>query len=811
MEELKLNNEIDFDVGLSKTQVEERIKQDKVNKLNTKKTKSYLKIVIDNFCTWFNLICVFMATLLIIADSFENITFIFIFAANLLIGLIQEIKAKSVVDKITVLGKTKVKVLRHGKKINIDIDAVVEDDIIFFETGDQICADCVVIEGKVEVNESLITGESKPIRKTDNATLLGGSYVVSGFCKAQVVKVGLESYSATLIKKARELKGNQSEILRTLNFIIKTVGVLLIPLGLLSFFDAYNGDNFPEAIVTISGSVMGMMPVGIFLLTSVSLVVSVLKLARKKTLVQELYSIEMLARANVLCLDKTGTITDGTMSVTGTLAINSVYEDIEAIMPNYIQAFKAINQTQVALKNHFGTKKDWEVKDTIEFSSERKYSVVTFKDKGTYVLGAPEFVCSRLEKGVKQTIKDFTTNGYRVVLLCKNKTDIKKEEIVLDTTPIAMITIQDNIRPDAKETIEWFNNNDVQIKIISGDNVDTVSNISKKVGVIGADNCISLEGMSEEEVAEAAFKYNVFGRVTPEQKCIIVSALQDKGKIVAMTGDGVNDILALKESDCSIAMASGSAATRSTSDIVMLENNFSTMPKIVAEGRRVINNISKASSLFLTKTFFTIFLTIFVLISPTFVYPLQANQILIWETVFIGIPAFLLALQPNNDRIKGSFIGSLASKALPGALILFLSAMACYIYCSITNNFEILPTILSYTVTLGAFAILFNVCIPLNMFRAYICFGLLFVCIACMVLIPTEFFGFVDLSNQNQIFILVVCVLIFAFYAMFKKLCEKLLEIKWMKNVLESSDKALENDLKKHKKIKLKINKKSSK
>ena len=790
------NNEIDFEVGLNKNQVQERVKNGFANNLITKTSKSYFKIFFDNICTWFNFVCFLMASLLISVGSFQNLTFVIIFLANLLIGLIQEFRAKKVVDNITVLNKSKIKVLRNGKKISIDKNNVVKDDIIFFETGEQICADCVVIDGKVEVNESMLTGESKPIKKLSNASLLCGSFVVSGSCKAQVINVGKSTYSATLVKKARELKDNQSEILKTLNFIIKTVGIIMIPLGLLTFFDAYNGSNFSEAIVTISGSIIGMMPVGIFLLTSVSLVVSVMKLARKKTLVQELYSIEMLARTNVLCLDKTGTITDGTMSVTGVLAINNIYEEIETVMPNYINSFKAINQTQIALKKYFGTKKDWEVVDSIEFSSDRKYSAITFKNIGTYVLGAPEFVCPNLEEGIQQTIKDFTLNGLRVILLCKNENNIKNEELVLNTTPIAMITIQDNIRQDAKETIEWFNQNDVEIKIISGDNVDTVSTISKKVGVVNADKCISLEGMSDEQVIKAALKYNIFGRVTPEQKSLIVRSLQENDKIVAMTGDGVNDILAMKEADCSIAMASGSEATRSSSDIVMMENNFSTMPEIVAEGRRVINNISKASSLFLTKTFFTIFLTIFVLISPTFVYPLQANQILIWETVFIGIPAFLLALQPNRSRIKGSFLSSLTSKALPGALILFLSAMACYIYCGILGNFEILSTILSYTVTFGAFAILFNLCLPLDMYKSYICFGLLFVCATCFIFIPSNFFGYVSLSNTSRIFILLVCILIFALYAAFKKLCEWLLDLKWMKSVMAKSDKALEKNIK---------------
>jgi len=783
MEKLKLNENIDINLGLSEQDVLTRIKEKRVNTLLTKTSKSYGKIIVDNLCTWFNFICFLMAGLLIAVGSFKNVAFVVIFACNLFIGLFQEIKAKRTVDKISVINKAKIKVLRNGKITEIDQEQVVEDDILFFEAGKQICADCVLIEGECEANESLITGESKPVKKHAGDTLLGGSYVISGNCKAMAIKVGLNTYSSTLIKKARELKQNDSDILRTLNFIIKTIGILLIPLGILTFFDVYSNSNFSNAIIFASGSIIGMMPVGMFLLTSVSLVVGVLKLAKKKALVQDLYSIEMLARADVLCLDKTGTLTDGTMTVTNVLPIKEEQEKIKEIMANYVSASQSNNQTQMALKTFFGESSSYKVDKVVPFSSERKCSAVSFSKEGTFMLGAPEFVTSNLTKSLKQTIKDFAQQGFRVLLLCKDDKKIKKDEINKDNQPIAIITIQDNIRPDAKDTINWFNNNEVEIKIISGDNVDTVCNISKKVGVLGADKCISLEGLSDEQVKEAALKYNIFGRVTPEQKCIIVRALKESGKKVAMTGDGVNDILALKESNCSIAMASGSEATRSASNLVMLNNNFSSMPSIVAEGRRVINNISKASALFLTKTFFTMFLTIFVLISPTYTYPLQTNQILLWETLFIGIPAFFLALQPNNEKIKGSFISALASKALPGALTLFLGAVACYVYCALTNNAVLLPTLISYTVTLGAFAILFNLCLPLDKFRSFVCFGLLIICTVALIIVPKNFFDYAILSNKEILFIALAVTAIFITYALLKILFEKLFELNWVQKL----------------------------
>ena len=775
MEENILHN---ADFGLNTEEVQQRIKAGKSNKIKTKTSKSYAKILIGNLCTWFNLICFIITGILIAVNSFENLTFLLIFLANLFIGLIQEIRAKRMVDNISVIINTKVKVLRNGKKMKADIDKVVQDDIVFFATGDQICCDCKLIEGRVEVNESLLTGESKPVKKNSQDLLLGGSYVVSGECKAVAIKVGMENYSSTLIKKAREFKKNKSDILRTLNIIIKTIGIILIPLGILNFFDLKSsGYGIDEALIKASASIIGMMPVGMFLLTSVSLVVGVIKLARKKALVQELYSIETLARVDVLCLDKTGTLTDGTMSVNNVIPLDYDQEEIKKIVSNLLKVTKANNQTQIALKEYFGSKGNFELESSIEFSSERKFSAVSFKEQGTFMLGAPEFVTKNLTDEQKQTIKDLSSSGLRVLILCKHTNKIKDDKISNNSTPIAIISIQDNIRSDAKDTISWFNNNGVEIKVISGDNVDTVRTISKKVGIVNAGRCISLENKSDEEVAELALKYNVFGRVSPEQKCIIIKTLKANNKKVAMTGDGVNDILALKEADCSIAMASGSEATRSASDLVMLDNNFSSMPNIVAEGRRVINNISKASSLFLTKTLFTLFLTIFVLISPSSEYPLQPNQILLWETLFIGIPAFLLALQPNNNKISGSFIGSLTSKALPAAFVLFLAAMACYVYCSVTQSMYLIDTLISYSVTFGAFFILLNLCLPLDKFRAFVTISLLITAILGFIILPKDMFNYNSLASSNFIFLIAVLVCVSLLYSGLKLLLEKFFKL----------------------------------
>lgn len=765
--------------GLTSSQVEELTKQGKFNKTQTKTSKTYGKILFENIFTWFNLICFAIATMLIVVGSYNNIAFLFIFLANLTIGIFQEIKAKKMVDSISVYVAKKVVVIRDGKQQKIDLNTVVEGDVIILSAGEQVCCDCTVASGKVETNESLLTGESKPVKKNINDKLLGGSFVVSGQCICIATSVGQNTYSSTLVKKAREFKKNKSDILKTLNFIIKVIGFLLIPLGVLTYLDVKNNTgNTTTALVKMSGAIISIMPVGMFLLTSVSLVVGVIKLAKQKTLVQELYAIETLARASCLCLDKTGTLTDGTMKVVNLITLQKKNtEEIKKILANYLGAIKSKNQTQVALVNFFGKESLVKPKEVIEFNSDRKFSAITFENNKTFMLGAPEFVCKNVEDKLAKEIENFTKQGFRAVLLCENKNQIKNDVINNNSTPIALIVLQDNIREDAFETIKWFNENDVKIKIISGDNVNTVSNISKKVGVIGAEKCISLYGKTDEEVIDAATKYNVFGRVSPEQKCLIIKTLKKSGEKVAMTGDGVNDILALKEADCSIAMASGSEATRSASDLVMLENKFSTMPNIVWEGRRVINNIAKSSSLFLTKTFFSMFLTIFALVS-VYEYPLQPVQFFLWETFFIGIPAFFLALQPNKERIKESFIDSLTSKSLPGAFLLFLAAMACYVFAIKTNNMGEISTLISYAVTFGGFFILLNLCLPLDKFRFWVALGCLLVALALLILLPKWIFDYHILAFNSMLFLAITWAAIFGLYTLLKYCVEQMFKRK---------------------------------
>lgn len=771
-----LENKTDITRGLTTDEVFKMQKAGFVNSQKLKTSKSYARILFDNIFTWFNIICFALAGVLISVGSYKNITFILVFTVNLIIGIVQEMKAKRMVDKISVLSKSQITVLRDGAEGKVDIDKVVLGDIVILSLGDQICADCVVVDGEVEVNESLLSGESKPIKKKVGDTLFSGSFVVSGYVKAQAVKVGTDTYSASLIKKAREFKSKQSDILRTLNFIIKTIGVILIPLGILTFLDARSTLDLAGSVERSAASIIGMMPVGMFLLTSVSLVVGVLNLAKKHTLVQDLYSIEMLSRANVLCLDKTGTITDGTMSVKSVLPVDCDADKINNVMASFVSASPSLNATSKALKEHFLKDFDGEIyaaTSMLSFSSERKFSAVTIEKLGTYMLGASEMVTTNLSEEVKNNIKTLSQEGLRIVLLCESGEKSCNEEMSRDNKVIAIIAIEDNIRKDAKDTIEWFASNDVEIKVISGDNVDTVRSIAQKVGIKNCDKYISLAGLSDDEVAKVASEYTIFGRVTPEQKCIIIRELRKQGKRVAMTGDGVNDILAFKECDCAIAMASGSEACKGASNLIMLNSDFSAMPSIVMEGRRVINNISRASSLFLTKTFFTMFLTIFVLISRNYTYPLSPNQIILWETFFIGLPAFFLALQPNKDRVSGSFIASLTSKALPGAMMLFLGAIASYIYCNVTHQIEIIPTIVTYTATFGAFTIMLNLLLPLNLYRGVLAISMLGLCFGALYLAPSGFFSFAKISIYDTLFVSLSVLVIALLYPLIKLLFEK--------------------------------------
>ncbi len=746
-------------VGLTTEQVLERKEQGLVNIVNSKNTKTYKSIIFGNLFTFFNLLCCLVAAALISVGAIGDCFFMIIVLANTGIGIIQEIKAKKTIEKISLVSSPTAIVVRDKLESKIPVNDIVLDDIVLFQTGKQICADSVVLEGSVEVNESLLTGESVAVKKNKGDTLYSGSFVVGGKCYARVDKIGNDTYTAKLAAQAKQYRKPKSELMGTLNTIIFVIGIVIVPLSILMFFNNYEllDNSIPPTIKQTAGSVIGMIPSGMFLLTSMALAVGVIKLAKKRTLVQDLYSIEMLARTDVLCLDKTGTITDGTMKVNNVIQIKTdLKHTLDHLIGSMLTALDDNNQTSRALITHFGYSKDLTSTYVLPFNSTRKMSGVTFSNGETYVFGAPEYVLKTKNAQVDSLVKTYASKGFRVLLFAKCDGSLKDDKIPSKREPIAIVVIEDHIREDAAETIQWFKDNNVDIKIISGDNPITVSEVSRRVGVDNADKYISLEGLSQQQVIDAADHYTIFGRVSPEQKCILVKALKAKGHKVAMTGDGVNDILALKEADCSVAMASGSEATRLVSNLVLLDSNFSSMPSVVAEGRRVINNIQKSSSLFLMKTIYTILLSIFCLIVKTD-YPFSTRQVMLLEILVIGIPSFFLALQPNNEKIKGKFISNLLSKSLPGALILFINVIACYLFDLTLGTDGQFQTMASLSITFVGLLVLFKLCKPFDVFRGIMFVSMIALCaIVLSFSVFYTFFEYIPLSLQNILFI--ICI-----------------------------------------------------
>lgn len=752
--------------GLSYDQVLKRQEEKLVNVVESKNTKTYRAIIFGNLFSFFNLLCLLVAGALISVGAWGDCLFMFIVLANTLIGMIQEIKAKKTIEKISLVSSPTALVIRNKMESKIPVSELVLDDIIILQTGKQICADSIVLEGTVEVNESLLTGESVAVKKTKGDILYSGSFVVGGKCYARVDKVGNDTYTARLAAQAKQYKKPKSELMGTLNTIITIIGIIIIPLSILMFKNNYdllgNNNSTAEIIRRTAGSMIGMIPAGMFLLTSMALAVGVIKLAKKRTLVQDLYSIEMLARADVLCLDKTGTITDGTMKVNNVIQIKTdMKHTLDHLIGSMLTALDDNNQTSRALITHFGYSKDMTASHVLPFNSTRKMSGVTFTNGETYVFGAPEYVLKTKNAQVDNLVKTYASKGFRVLLFAQCDGTLKDDKIPPKREPVAIVVIEDHIREDAMETIAWFKENGVDIKIISGDNPITVSEVSRRVGVENADRYISLEGLSQQQVIDAADNYTIFGRVSPEQKCILVKALKAKGHKVAMTGDGVNDILALKEADCSVAMASGSEATRLVSNLVLLDSNFSSMPSVVAEGRRVINNIQKSSSLFLMKTIYTILLSIFYIIIGQ-LYPFTTRQVLLLETLVIGVPSFFLALQPNNEKIKGKFLSNLLSKSLPGALILFINVIACYLFDLALGTDGQFQTMASLSITFVGLLVLFRLCKPFDVFR-----GIMFACMVtlCVAILSVKswasFFEYVPLNLTNILFI--VCVVLVSY------------------------------------------------
>ena len=773
----------DLRKGLTSEQVETRFNQFLFNDVNKRYSKSYLSIFIGNICTFFNLLCVLVAVALIIAHAhITQFLFVVIFTANLVIGIVQEILAKKQVDKLSVLVSATAKVFRSGARVDVPVREIVLDDVLFLEIGQQIPADCILAEGVVEVNESLLTGESVPVKKTIGDMLYAGSYVSSGACYVRVDKVGKNTYLNSLTSKAKKYKKPKSEIMNSIRLFIRVIAVLIPVIAGLMFWVNWEQTmhNLDQSIQFTAAIVIGMIPSGLLLLTSLAMALGVLRLAKQHTLVQDLYSLEMLARVNVLCLDKTGTITDGRMTVNDCLILGDPTDSsVDEIISSMLAALDDNNQTSIALATRFGTSGSLKPTAIIPFSSKRKLSAVTFSGCGTFAMGAPEFVLRPMPPKVDRIVQQYAQMGLRVLVLAHASGSINKDKLPSSFRPVALITLADNIRSDAVETIKWFRENDVEIKIISGDNPVTVSEVARRVGVKDANRYISLDGLTDLEVENIANQYTVFGRVTPEQKAILVRAIKKQGNTVAMTGDGVNDILALKEADCAVSVASGSEAARNVSHIVLTDNNFLNLPSVVYEGRRVINNIKSGASLYIMKTLFTTILAVICAImgSPYF---FKTNNLLLFETLVAAVPSLVIALQPNTNRVRGKFILYVLSRSIPGALTLILCVMGVYLGIRFmpeqlgttlwVNNEvggDICP-LLALAVNFGGMVMLLRILQPLNVLRAVVYVLSLGVSIVMLAipalgnLIYTGWSSVVDGFNLTQIMFL-ICILLTAF------------------------------------------------
>lgn len=713
-------------LGLNEQQVNERYDNDLVNKVECKYSKSYKSIFASNIFTFFNLLGIICAVVLILCKAEINrFLFCIVYLANIAIGITQEIKAKRSIEKLSLISSKSAKVIRNGVETEISTKEIVLDDILHYSLGNQIATDSIIQEGTVEVNESLLTGESVAIKKTVGEPLFAGSFITGGTCLARANKVGKENYIEILSAKAKKYRKPHSELMRSMQLIITLIGFIIIPIAIGMFFKMLgtsSGDWLAAADGTVA-VIVGMIPAGMMLLTSSALAVGAVRLAKNNTLIQDLYSLEMLARIDVLCLDKTGTITDGRMKVNDCILINNnIPNTISEIMGSMLTALNDNNQTSIALNNHFGRNNNLKPIKIVPFNSVRKFSAVTFENVGTYAYGAPEFVMKEVPDNIQRMIKQYASMGLRVLILCHSKSSINGENLPTSMKPIALITITDNIREDAVSTISWFKENGVQIKIISGDNPITVSEVARRVGVENAHKYISLEGLSESDVINVANKYTVFGRVSPEQKAILIKAIKAAGHNTAMTGDGVNDILALKEANCAITVGSGSDAARNVSHIVLMDNNFSSMPKVVYEGRRVINNIQDTASLYLMKTLFITFLALSIILIPGALYPFNTANMMLIEMLIIGLASVCLSFQANDKKVQGNFIGYVLTKSLPGALLMLISVIIIQVAKPFLQGiypFEdsIYTSMQVHVMNFAAVIMLFRISKPFNTFR----------------------------------------------------------------------------------------------
>ena len=779
--------------GLTKEQVEDRIARGAVNHAVESASKSKKEIICSNIFTYFNLIFFIIAVLLIVVGSFRDLTFLPVIIANTAIGIFQELRSKKVLDELTILNAPKNTVLRDGREETVPAEELVLDDILLLKAGSQIPADATVVSGEVLVNEALITGEADQIQKKNGDTLLSGSFVASGECRARIEKVGKDSYVSQLTLEAKAMNDTElSEMIRSLDRLVKIVGFIILPIGIVLFSQQHfiNGASIRDSVTSTVAAVIGMIPEGLYLLASVALAVSVMRLAMQKVLVHNMKCIETLARVDVLCVDKTGTITDNTMSVKKVIPFRSEempdaggdaaadaeqtavseeggkaepetteaeQEALELAIGDFAAAMATDNITMKAIKDYFQKRSGKRPEKVYSFSSATKYSGAVFED-ASYVLGAPEFILRGQYAAYSERIEYWGRQGYRVLVFATYEGVLDGEKLTADVRPMGMILLANPIRENAKETFAYFAEQGVKIKVISGDNPVTVSEVAKEAGIEDAEDYVDASTLTDEKALfAAAERYTVFGRVTPDQKRQLVSAMKGRGHTVAMTGDGVNDVLALKDADCSIAMASGSDAASQVAQLVLLESDFSKMPSVVAEGRRVVNNIERTASLFLVKNIFSLFLSIFSIILMVN-YPLEPSQISLISMFTIGIPAFVMSLERNTDQIKGHFLSNVLFKALPGGLTDFLVVSSLYMFCM---EFQVSETDVSTSCTIilaiVGLMILYQIASPMTKYHWILWFGMATGLLYCMIFV-SRIFAITSVSKQSMMLLIVFAI-----------------------------------------------------
>lgn len=767
-------------IGLTSEEVRERIDKGLTNHTDISTQKTVGQIVKSNLLTYFNLIFLILTVLLCIVGSFRNLTFLPVIIGNTVIGIFQELRAKKTLDKMSMLNAPHSIVVRDGEQQQIQSEELVKDDIIILSAGNQICADATVLSGSISVNEALLTGESDEIKKKSGDRLMSGSFVVSGQCYAKLDKVGNESYISQLTAQAKAMgDGEQSEMIRYINKLVKWVGIIIIPVGIILFCQAYimNGETFKKSVVSMVAAVLGMIPEGLYLLTTVALALSTIRLAKKQVLLHDMKSIETLARVDVLCVDKTGTITEPGMQVTE-LVISGRCGDAEMdkrafahLLADYSAVIEDNNATMEAIRDYVAKneleKGSRTVLKTEPFTSANKYSKVSFVE-GDYMLGAPEFIMKDRYEEISEEIEEYQSKGYRVLLMAESGEDsIGSVRPLGGISPIGYIVLSNPIRENAESTFTYFKEQGVAIKVISGDNPATVSEVAKRAGIDGAENYVDASTLaSEKDITEAVDKYTVFGRVTPKQKQLIVRALQKQKHTVAMTGDGVNDILAMKDADCSIAMASGSEAAAQAAQTVLLDSDFGRMPYVVFEGRQVVNNIQRSASLFLVKNIFSLLMAIFSAIFAI-TYPLEPSQISLISMFTIGLPGFLLALEPNRNRIEGNFMVNVMLKALPAGLTDVLSVGALVICGQVFNlPSEDIATAGTMLLAVVGFMIIIKISHPFNKMK----YGVLLINIIGLLFCGLFLGRLFAIESISNICFLLMVVFAFAAESMFRYL-----------------------------------------